>query len=215
VGARAKSLSCRNPESPSPRAPRSSARGEARQAAGQRRKVIRGERRELRGRGRGLDVDDDLEPRRKVPAAPPEDLPNPAPKAVAHDGSPGSPAHGDPDAGILRVLAGEEKQLQMTSGHADPGGVALFEFSSLSKAVVPGESLPHNRTWAHTESLLRPLRRRAESTARPDRVRIRTRNPCVRLRRRLLGWYVRFIKRGHARGASRISQGKGRLKIAD
>jgi hypothetical protein len=34
---------------------------------------------------------------------------------------------------------------------------------------------------------LRPLRRRAESTARPDRVRIRTRKPCVRLRRRLLG----------------------------
>ena len=94
----------------------------------------------------------------------------------------------------------------MTSGHADPGGVALFEFSSLSKAVVAGESLPHNRTWVHTESLLRPLRRRAESTARPDRVRIRTRNPCVRLRRRLLGWYVRFIKRGHARGAGGISQ---------
>ena len=82
----------------------------------------------------------------------------------------------------------------MTSGHADPEGVALFEFSSLSKAVVAGEGLPQNRTWIHTESFLRPLRRRAEITARPDRVRIRTRNPCVRLRRRLLGWYVRFIR---------------------
>src|SRR6476646_4344044 len=96
----------------------------------------------------------------------------------------------------------------MASGHADPGGVTLFEFSSLSKAVVPGECLPDNRTWAHTESFLRPLRRRAEITARPDRVRIRTRKPCVRLRRRLLGWYVRFIKRGHPRGAGRISQAK-------
>jgi hypothetical protein len=28
----------------------------------------------------------------------------------------------------------------------------------------------------------------------------------VRLRRRLLGWYVRFIKTGHPRGASQISQ---------
>jgi hypothetical protein len=35
---------------------------------------------------------------------------------------------------------------------------------------------------------LRPLRRRADKTARPERVRMRTRNPCVRLRRRLLGW---------------------------
>jgi hypothetical protein len=34
---------------------------------------------------------------------------------------------------------------------------------------------------------LRPLRRRADRTARPERVRMRTRNPCVRLRRRLLG----------------------------
>ena len=43
------------------------------------------------------------------------------------------------------------------------------------------------RARVHTESFLRPLRRRAEITARPDRVRIRTRKPCVRLRRRLLG----------------------------
>ena len=75
----------------------------------------------------------------------------------------------------------------MASGHADPGGIALFEFSSLSKAVVPGEGLPDGLTWAHTESFLRPLRRRADKTARPERVRIRTRNPWVRLRRRLLG----------------------------
>jgi hypothetical protein len=75
----------------------------------------------------------------------------------------------------------------MTSGHADPGGIALFEFSSLSKAVVPGEGLPDGLTWAHTESFLRPLRRRADRTARPERVRILTRNPWVRLRRRLLG----------------------------
>lgn len=75
----------------------------------------------------------------------------------------------------------------MASGHADPGGIALFEFSSLSKAVVPGEVLPDGLTWAHTESFLRPLRRRADRTARPERVRILTRKPWVRLRRRLLG----------------------------
>jgi hypothetical protein len=101
----------------------------------------------------------------------------------------------------------------MASGDAHPGGVALFEVPSFSKAVVAGERLPAAiRARAHTESFLRPLRRRAEITARPERVRMRTRNPCVRRRRRLLGWYVRFIKTGHARcrnGGSQQEQEPG------
>jgi hypothetical protein len=44
-----------------------------------------------------------------------------------------------------------------------------------------------------TASRARPFARRARSTARPPRVRIRTRKPCVRLRRVTDGWYVRFI----------------------
>jgi hypothetical protein len=39
---------------------------------------------------------------------------------------------------------------------------------------------------------LRPFRRRAARIARPARVRIRSRNPCVFARRRVFGWYVRF-----------------------
>jgi hypothetical protein len=42
---------------------------------------------------------------------------------------------------------------------------------------------------------VRPLRRRAATMARPARVRIRRRKPCVRLRRRLLGWNVRLLTR--------------------
>ena len=38
----------------------------------------------------------------------------------------------------------------------------------------------------------RPLARRFLSTARPARVLIRARKPCLRARRRLLGWNVRF-----------------------
>lgn len=41
-------------------------------------------------------------------------------------------------------------------------------------------------------TLLRPLRRRAETMARPARVLIRARKPCLRERRRLLGWKVRL-----------------------
>jgi hypothetical protein len=76
----------------------------------------------------------------------------------------------------------------VSPGNAHPGGVALFEFPAFAEAVVPGEARGDGRARVHTVSLLRPLRRRAEMTARPDRVRMRTRNPWVRLRRRLLGW---------------------------
>jgi hypothetical protein len=42
-------------------------------------------------------------------------------------------------------------------------------------------------------SLSRPLRRRAARMARPARVRMRSRNPCVLARRRLFGWNVRLL----------------------
>src|SRR4029077_19897823 len=42
------------------------------------------------------------------------------------------------------------------------------------------------------ERLARPLPRRRRITARPPRVRIRMRNPCVLLRLRLFGWNVLF-----------------------
>lgn len=37
------------------------------------------------------------------------------------------------------------------------------------------------------------MRRLAAKMARPARVRIRSRNPCVLARRRLLGWNVRLL----------------------
>lgn len=46
---------------------------------------------------------------------------------------------------------------------------------------------------AYAESFWRPLRRRAEMMERPARVRMRDRKPCLRLRRRLLGWKVRLV----------------------
>ena len=45
-----------------------------------------------------------------------------------------------------------------------------------------------------TVSRLRPFARRRFKTIRPFFVLIRTRKPCVRRRRRRLGWYVRFIE---------------------
>ena len=42
------------------------------------------------------------------------------------------------------------------------------------------------------ESARRPLRRRPDTMARPARVRMRSRKPCTRARRRLFGWKVRL-----------------------
>ena len=141
-------------------------------------------RKEDSGRRRA-GVDQDLETsRRPLPA---EELADPALDAVARHGVADAPRDGDPDAGPHGVRPGKQEEKKMASGHPDSGDIALFEFRSFSKAVVPGEFLPDNPARVHTESLLRPLRRRAERTARPERVRIRTRNPCVRLRRRLFG----------------------------
>jgi len=48
-------------------------------------------------------------------------------------------------------------------------------------------------TSCYAESFARPLRRREERMDRPARVRIRRRNPCFLLRRRLFGWKVRLL----------------------
>jgi hypothetical protein len=138
--------------------------------------------------GRRTQIHDAIESSRPESLAiAPEDLAQPTAQTVACDGAPDASWHGDPESGSSPFLPRQEKQLEMASRHADPGGVALFEFPSLPKAVAAGEGLRRDRAWIHTESLLRPLRRRADRTARPERVRIRTRKPCVRLRRRLLG----------------------------
>jgi hypothetical protein len=64
----------------------------------------------------------------------------------------------------------------------------------------------------------RPLRRRAARIARPARVRIRSRNPCVFARRRLFGWNVRLLTgtpgtRGRVR--SMRPQGPGRPRTRE
>ena len=59
-----------------------------------------------------------------------------------------------------------------------------------------------------TASRLRPLLRRAERIARPARVRMRRRKPCVLARRRLFGWYVRLLTRFSAGSLESGVQGR-------
>jgi hypothetical protein len=56
------------------------------------------------------------------------------------------------------------------------------------------------RHGRQAESLARPRRRRFRMMARPPRVLIRARKPCLRARRRLLGWKVRFDTTDASRG---------------
>jgi hypothetical protein len=68
-----------------------------------------------------------------------------------------------------------------------------LECSSLAD---PGDLQADNR--------LRPFSRRALMMDRPARVRIRARKPCLRARRRVLGWKVRFTAgSGHDVGVER------------
>jgi hypothetical protein len=57
----------------------------------------------------------------------------------------------------------------------------------------------------------RPLRRRAASTARPARVRMRSRKPCVFARRRLFGWNVRLLTETPDAGKSPQAAANARL----
>jgi hypothetical protein len=69
---------------------------------------------------------------------------------------------------------------------------ALFERQSLRRSGQRGP-VGFGRRGGQTANRARPFARRRFSTIRPALVAIRARKPCVRLRCRLLGWYVRFI----------------------
>jgi hypothetical protein len=60
------------------------------------------------------------------------------------------------------------------------------------EVVATAQPTP-GRQHPQAESEARPLRRRADRIARPARVRIRSRKPCVFARRRLFGWNVRLL----------------------
>jgi hypothetical protein len=84
----------------------------------------------------------------------------------------------------------------------------------VAAAGRPGEGR-EGRTIANSpdqaESRFRPRARRERRTARPPRVRMRVRKPCVFLRFRVFGWYVRFTgppRRWVARGRSRDPRGR-------
>ena len=76
----------------------------------------------------------------------------------------------------------------LESGLTDPHRAV----AAWSGARQLGECRTAANSVNQAESLARPRLRRDLSTARPARLRIRSRKPCFFLRFRLLGWKVRF-----------------------
>ena len=102
--------------------------------------------------------------------------------AVAGDGIAGG-AHcdGEPEARSAEIIR-PEGHAEETVRNALASALDLFEVRLQAQAALRGESEPDQGM-----SFLRPFARRRARTFWPFFVAMRARNPCVRLRRTLLG----------------------------
>jgi hypothetical protein len=76
---------------------------------------------------------------------------------------------------------------------ADHAGTARTEPGAHGQRELRAPAHPGLGRQNQALSRARPLWRRAARTARPARVRMRSRKPCVLARRRLFGWNVRLL----------------------
>lgn len=128
----------------------------------------------------------------------PEGLPDGTPDPVAAHGiSDRLRADRHPQAGVAtfvrQVVDTEESVTQATTGLA-----RSLEFRSSAELLDRSETLAGRDARSRQRDRpaarrVRPLARRRFSTCRPFLVAMRARNPCVRFRFTLLGWYVRFM----------------------
>ena len=115
--------------------------------------------------------------------------PQAAAQSVAFDGRPGGATDRERHSGRNHSGIGDEGAPQRS----------IRRRLAFSPKTDEGVSLLDPADQA--DSRARPLARRDLSTARPARVLMRARNPCLRARRRLLGWKVRFTAiSGQVRG---------------
>jgi hypothetical protein len=98
------------------------------------------------------------------------------------------PAHHEPGPNRLGIVPQTRMHHHGRRGSAH---AATNHVTELSGPTQPVRSREHGRDQAASRA--RPLRRRAPTMARPARVRMRRRKPCVLCRRRLFGWNVRLV----------------------
>src|SRR5207302_10995911 len=97
-----------------------------------------------------------------------------------------------PAAASWRRAALRPGRGQRAGARTRRGGASAQTSERKRRDARAGASPPRYFFGALTARRLRPFARRRFSTVRPCLVLIRLRNPCSRLRRILLGWYVRF-----------------------
>lgn len=123
---------------------------------------------------------------------------------LAHCGAKPTP-HAVAYNGITDRSADRERDARRVRARRDEGRAHLERARS---ATAPMHERPEHRAVTNApdqaERLERPLPRRRPMTARPPRVRIRIRKPCVFFRFRLFGWNVLFTH------ASSNARGRGR-----
>lgn len=145
---------------------------------------------------------DDVERRRRVGhTPPPEQLAEPALRTIADDRA-AQLARRDDAEPIVTEGIRQCEQCDKTCRN--------FPAVRLHRRVLPtmtqtrfrpkrfGQLESRRGQDDETVRRLRPFARRRLRTVRPFLVRIRTRKPCVRRRRRRLGWKVRFMGSGNS-----------------
>ena len=146
-----------------------------------------------RGRGFGASPEEIDVPARKIMLS--EDLAKPPAQSIANHGVPDPTRNCERNRGVWG--------LGRDSGHRErpaPPATTLRELHEGRMALDSSNQ---------AERRARPLRRRDFTTARPPRVRIRSRNPCFFDRLRLLGWNVRFNGASSSDACTRSDRSQG------
>ena len=158
---------------------------------------IRGEIRLARVRGRSICAHHKKATARQRLKIPAHELTKPPLDPVSGDRRANRPAHHESYPGrfplLKRVRRDQQVAHQQGPARTGPGAHGQRE---LRAATHPGL-----RRQDQALSRSRPLRLRAARTARPARVRMRSRKPCVFARRRLFGWNVRLLTGTPGRGS--------------
>lgn len=139
----------------------------------------------------GPDNRDQIHSSGRVPLpGPAKGFPQTPPHPIPGHGGAHLASHGETQARRLRIGSTPTHEQQPGSGNTAPLFEARPEVAGGEQAGPAGEAFPPRPGWIcrrQTVRRSRPLRRLRESTFRPFLVRMRSRNPWVFLRRRLLG----------------------------
>lgn len=113
-------------------------------------------------------------------------------RAVARHRAPELPARGQSQTVVSEIVVARHQAEKRPVDPEPPAQDAPVIRAAPQPLPRPQPGVPGRRT-GQAPILLRPFCRRLLSTRRPPLVLMRTRNPCVRFRFRLLGWNVRFM----------------------